>query len=419
MKKIILSIFILFALRTNAQNINSIYPDLEKLCKDLHSDPELSLKEERTSARIAQELKNLGFEVTERFGGYGVVGILKNGEGKKILIRTDLDALPVKENTSLLFTSKNNGVMHACGHDVHMSVFIGTARMLAENKNKWKGTIMMIGQPAEEIGKGARMMLDAGLYEKFGVPDYALAIHVSPAAKVGTDLYCPGYAMSDATSITIKVKGIGGHGASPQLAVDPIVMTAQMILSYQTIISRETSPFDPAVITVGYIKGGTKHNIIPDEVEMGLTVRTFNDDVKKKILNSIKTKTEKIAESFGLSSDKLPEIIISEQTPAVYNNHELVNRLVPILKKEFGESNIIQSQPWSASEDFSQYGRTKEKVPSFMIWVGSASAEDWAKKQGGWNIPFVHSPNFKPDFENTIKSGVRTVLTSTMELLTN
>lgn len=417
MKKIIFFTLLLSSLNIYPQNIDAIYPDLEKLCKEFHSNPELSLKEENTSATVAKELKKLGFNVTERFGGFGVVGILKNGDGKKILIRTDMDALPIIENTSFDFASRNNGVMHACGHDIHMSVFIGTARLLAENKNKWKGTLIMIAQPAEEIGKGAKMMLDAGLYEKFGVPDYALAIHVSPVAKVGTITYCSGNAMSYATSITIRVKGIGGHGASPQLAIDPIVMSSEMILSYQTIISREISPFDPAVITVGYIKGGTKHNIIPDEVEMGLTVRTFNDEVKTKVLNSIKTKTEKIAESFGVPKDKMPDILIPEETPSVYNNPELVNKLIPVLKKVLGEENVIQVAPWSASEDFSQYGRTIHKVPSFLTWVGSTSFEDWAKKEKGESIPFVHSPNFRPDYENTIKTGLKSVYNSAIQLL--
>ena len=414
--KIVLLILVSFSIKLIPQEINKIYPDLEKLCKDLHAQPELSLKEEKTSERVANELRKIGFDVTEKFAGYGFVGIYKNGDGKRILLRTDLDALPIEEKTNLPFTSKHNGIMHACGHDIHMTVFVGTAKLLVENKNQWKGTLIMVGQPAEEIGKGAKMLIDAGLYEKFGVPDYALAIHVTPAQKSGSIAYCPGNAMSDATSVTIKVNGIGGHGASPQLTIDPIVMSAQMILSYQTIISREISPFDPAVITVGYVKGGTKHNIIPDEVEMGLTIRTFNDDVKTKILSSLKSRTEKIAESFGVVKEKMPEIIIAEQTPSVYNNTQLVEKLIPVLKKELGNKNVIQTIHWSASEDFSQYSRTVHKVPSFLIWVGTASEDDWKRKEKGESIPFVHSPNFNPDYMVTIKTGLRSLYCSSLEL---
>ncbi len=415
-KNILFFLLILLSI-IKAQDVNAIYPQLEKLCKDLHANPELSLKEEKTSERIALELRKLGYDVTERFAGYGLVGVLKNGEGKTVLIRTDLDALPIDEQTGLKFTSNNKGVMHACGHDMHMSVFIGTAKLLADNKDKWKGTALLIGQPAEEVGKGARMMLEAGLYKVFGVPNYALAIHVTPSFKAGTIGYYKGNAMSSATSITIKVKGIGGHGASPHLSIDPIVVSSQMILAFQTIVSREVSPFDPAVVTVGYIKGGTKHNIIPNEVEMGLTVRSFNDIVKEKILNSIRTKAKSIAQSAGLPDNLLPEVIISEETPSVYNYPNLVDSLLPLLKKELGEQNVIEAQQWSASEDFSEYGRTKDKVASFLIWVGTALEEDWKKKEQGFSIPFVHSPNFNPDFENTIKTGVRTVISAALYLL--
>jgi len=418
-KKIIVLLTLIAFNLAFGQNIDSIYPDLKKLCEDLHIRPELSLKEEKTSERIGFELRKLGYEVTEKFGGYGVVGIMKNGGGKTLLIRTDMDALPIEETTSLPFTSVNKGAMHACGHDIHMSVFVGAARLLSENKNKWKGTVMMIAQPAEEIGKGAKLMLDAGLYQKFGVPDYALAIHVSTNFEAGSVAYCPGNAMSSATSLTITVKGIGGHGATPQFTVDPIVLAAQMILTFQTIVSREISPFDPAVVTVGYIKGGTKHNIIPSEVEMGLTIRSFNDDVKGKIISSIKNKAEHLAASAGLPKELYPIVQIPEETPSVFNNPELTERMVKLLRTELGENKVIHAQPWSASEDFSQYGRTQEKVPSLLLWVGAATKENFEKLNRGEKIPFVHSPNFNPDYENTIKTGLRVVSTEAFHLLSN
>lgn len=416
MKRLFIFLFILFT-SLYSQNIDSIFPELYNLCKDLHQHPELSLKEENTSIRIATELKKVGFEVTERFAGYGLVGILNNGDGKTLLIRTDLDALPIEENTSLPFTSKNKGVMHACGHDIHMSVFIGVAKLLTANKNLWNGKVIMVGQPAEELGSGARMMLRAGLYEIFGIPDYALAIHVTPAGETGTVLFHEGFAMSNATSVTIKVKGVGGHGASPHLTIDPIVLASQMVLSFQTIVSRELSPFDPAVVTVGYFKGGTKHNIIPNEVELGLTVRAFSDEVREKIISSIKMKTKAIAESAGLKENLLPEVIIPEETPAIYNNPELTKKIVTHLQKELGKEKIIESPQWSASEDFAEYGRTKEMVPSLLLWIGTASKEDWKKKQSGVAIPFVHSPNFNPDYENTIKTGVKAIINAAFILL--
>lgn len=416
--RIIISLLLIISFNLiSGQNINSIYPELKILCEELHKKPELSLKEEKTSERIGNELRKLGYAVTEKFGGYGVVGIMKNGEGKTLLIRTDMDALPIEESTSLPFISEKKGIMHACGHDIHMSVFVGVARLLSENKNRWKGTLMMIAQPAEEIGKGAKLMLDAGLYQKFGVPDYAIAIHVSTNFEAGTVAFCPDNAMSSATSATVTVRGIGGHGASPQFTIDPIVLSSQMILAFQTIVSREISPFDPAVLTVGYIKGGTKHNIIPNEVEMGLTIRSFNDDVKSKILSSLKIKAEHLAASAGLPKELYPTVQFPEETPSVYNNPELTERIAKVLGVELGENKVIRTQPWSASEDFSQFGRTKEKVPSLLLWVGAATKENFVKLKNGKKIPFNHSSDFDPDYENTIKTGLRVVITEAFNLL--
>lgn len=414
----IFSIIILLFVKINfGQTIDKIYPYLEKLCYELHQHPELSLQEERTSKRIGDELLKLGFEVTEKVGGYGLVGILKNGEGKKLLIRTDMDALPIEENTGLPFSSNNKGVMHACGHDIHMSVFIGVANILANNKNNWKGTLMMVAQPAEEIGRGSKMMLEGGLYQKFGVPDYALAIHVASGVEAGSIAYYPGNAMANASSVTIKVHGLGGHGALPQNTIDPIVIASQMVMAFQTIVSREVSPFEPAVVTVGYIKGGTKHNIIPAEVEMGLTVRSFNDDLHSKIIESIKNKSKSIALSYGLPENRLPEVTISDETPSVYNNPELTERIVQLLTIKLGDDKVFQTSRWTAAEDFSNYSRTKEKVPGLMLWVGSERKETMDKIAKGIKTPILHSADFNPDYERTIKTGVFSITESAYELL--
>lgn len=417
-----LSFFILFIILTTfskAQNAEQIYPYLEKLCLDLHKFPELSLKEERTSERMSSELRNLGYDVAEKVGGYGVVGILKNGTGKTVLIRTDMDALPIEEKTGFEFSSSNKGVMHACGHDIHMSVFIGVAKLLSSYRDKWQGTVMMVAQPAEEIGRGSRMMLEAGLYERFGVPDYALAIHVATGVEAGSITYYPGNAMANASSITIKVHGLGGHGALPQNTIDPILLSAQMITSFQSIVSREISPFEPAVVTVGYIKGGTKHNIIPNEVEMGLTIRSFNEEIHNRIIESLRNKTRNIALSAGLPESLLPTITISDETPSVYNHPELIRIIVPALKSRFGDGKVNESSRWMAAEDFANYGRTAEKVPSLLLWIGAESVEVMTRIKKGEKTPVLHSADFIPDYERAIKTGVDALFSASLILFGN
>lgn len=415
--KIFLMVPFLLSHINYGQTIDKIYPYLEKLCSELHQYPELSLQEVKTSNRISGELRKLGFEVTDNFGGHGLVGILKNGNGKTVLIRTDLDALPIEENTGLPYSSRNKGVMHACGHDIHMSVFVGVAYLLATNKDKWNGTVMMVGQPAEEIGRGSKMMLDAGLYEKFGIPDYALAMHIASGVEAGNVTYYPGNAMANASSITIKVHGLGGHGALPQNTIDPIVIASQMINSFQTIVSREISPFEPAVVTVGYIKGGTKHNIIPGEVEMGLTIRSFSDEVHSKLIASIRSKSKNIAESFGLPENLLPEITIADETPSVYNDPVLTERVITLLKAKLGDEKVFQTSRWAAAEDFSNYGRTREKVPSLMLWVGAEKKETMGKIKRGEKTPVVHSADFIPDYERTILTGLKSISEAAFGLL--
>src|SRR6266851_7854025 len=337
--------------RETVQEINQKVGDqlasLEALYKHIHTHPELSLQEEHTSARLARELRELGFEVTEKVGGYGVVGILKNGAGPTILVRTDMDALPVVEETGLPYASKvrgrdkngvDVGIMHACGHDMHMTCWVGTARMLAGMKNRWQGTLVFIGQPAEEMGKGARMMLEDGLFTRFPKPDYCLALHCDALSPYGTVSFTDGMALANVDSVDIIVHGKGGHGSAPHTTIDPIVLAARIILDLQTIVSRETNPTDPAVVTVGSIHGGTKHNIIPNEVKLQITVRTTKDTVRKHTLEAI----ERIAKAAAVAA-RAPEPIVKvdpgEFTPALVNDAALTRKTIPALKEVLGADN--------------------------------------------------------------------------------
>ena len=380
----------------------------ESLYRHLHRNPELSFKEFKTAERMSTELGNLGFDISRNVGGNGFVGILRNGDGPVIMMRTDMDALPLEEKTGLDFASKNPGVMHACGHDMHMTVWLGTARVLSQMKDSWKGTLIMISQQAEERSGGAGAMIDDGLFKRFPVPDYVLAYHVSPQLRAGTIGYRPGAFLAGVNSIDIKVHGVGGHGAMPHKAVDPIVLASRMVLAFQTNPSREVSPLKPAVVTVGSIHGGTVHNIIPDEVDLQLTVRFYEDDVYDHILKSLERITQGIARSAGLPENLYPEINpLGQFTPPLINDdvltHDAVNSLVSVL----GEENVIEVDPETAAEDFARYGRTEEKVPIAMFWLGTVNKlmfEQHTKE--GVPIPHLHSPEFYPDFEPTYRTGV-------------
>ena len=307
--------------------LDALYPEMEKLYVDLHQNPELSLHEEKTAAKLAERLRALGFEVTTGVGETGVVGVLKNGKGPTVLVRTDLDALPVEEKTGRALREQGDGdrrpgatvgVMHACGHDMHMTSWVGTATLLSRSKDRWRGTLVFVGQPAEEKGGGARRMLEDGLFKRFPKPDFALALHGDasmPAGKVGT---VPGFALANVDSVDVTILGKGGHGAYPHTTVDPIVIAARIVLDLQTIVSRENNPLDPAVVTVGSIHGGTKHNIIPDEVKLQLTVRTYKDDVRKRLLAAIERIAK--AEAAAAGAPKAPEVKVSEGTPATFND---------------------------------------------------------------------------------------------------
>jgi amidohydrolase len=392
--------------------------------KKRHQNPEISLEEKETSKDLAAELRKVGFEVTENFGGYGIVGILKNGKGPTILYRTDMDALPMYEKTELDYLSKKTttyngeqiGTMHSCGHDIHMTTLLGTGRMMAKAKDKWKGTLMLIGQPAEETGQGAKMMLDAGLYEKFGVPNYAVGLHSSPTLEAGKVGFGKGYTMANTESIDINVFGVGAHGASPHKSIDPIVTASMLVMELQTIVSRNLKPTKSAVITVGSIKGGNKHNVIPEKVTLKLTIRTYSEEVRLFIHKRIKEIAKGVAIAAGLPEDKFPEVIIPEIfTPANYNNPDLIDMLILTSNNIIGEENVIDAEALMVGEDFSRYGLTEHKVPAALFWLGTISEE---KKDSG-NLPGLHSPFYYPEPKESISTGVKVMSEGLIGLFNN
>lgn len=408
--------------------IQDDYPYLESLYIHLHENPEISFQEENTSARMANELRGLGFTVTEKVGGYGVVGVLENGEGPTVLLRTDMDALPVLEKTGKPYASKATtvdgqgktvNVMHACAHDVNMTVFIGAARRLTSMTDKWQGTLVMIAQPAEEVGAGARAMLKDGLFERFPRPDYNLALHVSASRPAGEVVYTKGYAMANVDSVDITVYGIGGHGAYPHSTKDPVVLSAQIINALQTLVSRELKPIDAGVVTVGSIHGGTKHNVIPDKVELQLTVRSYTDETRNMLLDGIKRIATGQAMTMGLPPDKLPVVTIKDEfTPSVYNNPALADRIADVLRTVLGEEQLIPGEPVMGGEDFAQYGRVEPKIPSLLLWIGGVEAAKYAAAmESGEALPSLHSPFFAPDPQPTIQTGVKVMTTGALELL--
>lgn len=403
-------------------------PSLVTLYKELHANPELSLHEIETAARIAKELREAGLEVTENVGGHGVVGVLKNGAGPVILLRTDLDALPVKEQTEAPYASKkvvkddlgrDVNVMHACGHDVHMASFVGTARALVKLRNQWQGTIVMIGQPAEERVLGARFMLRAGLFSKFPKPDKAIALHCSSDMAHGQVGIVEGFALANVDSVEIVVKGVGGHGSMPHLCKDPIVLSSQIVLALQTIVSREVRPGDPAVITVGSIHGGTKSNIISDEVRLQLTLRSYKKETRQHLIDSIKRIVKAQAESASMPADKMPEVLVSEDSAtALYNQPELCQEVRGLIGAAIGMDNVLTREPVMGAEDFSEYGMTKDKVPLCMFWLGTQPpAVVAAAKAKGTALPSLHSPYFKPVPEPSIEIGVTAMTSAVMGLL--
>jgi amidohydrolase len=407
----------------SSAQIDAVYPQVETLYLDLHRNPELSYHEEKTAAKIADQLRKLGYDVTTGFGGTGVVGVFKNGPGPVVMLRAELDALPVPEKTGLPYASHvtthdDRGVevpvMHACGHDLHMAIGIATAALLVQNKDRWSGTFIYVGQPAEERIGGAKAMIKDGLFTRFPKPDFAFAVHDSnglPAGKVG---YTPGFSASNADSVTVTVYGVGGHGAAPQETVDPIVIAARTIVSWQTIVSREVDPQDPAVITVGSIHGGTKNNIIPDEVVMQLTVRSYKDEVRKHLLASIERIAD--AEAAAAGAPKKPLVEHVEGVGAVYNDPQTTDRIADRLKQLMGDSNVVVGRPIMASDDFAEYRYAG--VPSVMLELGAVNPEKYAEaKTSGEPLPGPHSPYFAPDREPSLKTGIEVEMAAILELM--
>ncbi|MFZ0473172.1 MAG: amidohydrolase [Bacteroidales bacterium] len=396
--------------------------------RQLHQNPELSLQEFKTSARMAEALKGLGFEVTTGIGGNGVVGVFKNGSGPVVMLRTDMDALPVKENTGLSYAScvvvedshgTDTPVMHACGHDLHMTVWYGTLSTLISLKNKWHGTILAVAQPAEEVSGGSQQMIDDGLFKRFPVPDYALCFHVSPDLPAGTIGYCPGPIFAGVNSVDIKVFGVGGHGAMPHKTIDPIVLAARIILDYQTIVSREINPVSPAVVTVGSIHGGIKHNIIPQEVDLQLTIRFFSDDVYRQILSALKRIANGLAYSAGLNEDQMPVINVADDyTPPVVNDPDLVTEAATSMGRILGSENVIRVDPSTVAEDFGSYGRTPEKVKVGLFWLGGVNPIKYSEsKEKDTMLPSLHSSTFNPDFRPAYLTGVNAMSRAMIDLL--
>ena len=424
--------FAQFSAAAPKEEIKSIvereYPALEKIYMGVHQAPELSLMEEKTSAFLAGELRKAGYEVSERVGGHGVVAVMKNGEGKTVMIRTDLDALPVKEETQAQYASTVMGkdaagavvpVMHACGHDVHITTMVGVARTMAELKSKWKGTLILIGQPAEEVSAGAKRMIADGLFKKWPRPDYAIALHVDSELEVGKVGYIPGYAMANVDSIDILIRGMGGHGAMPHMTKDPIVIAAECVLALQTIASREVKATEPVVVTVGSIHGGTKHNVIPDEVKMQLTVRTYKDEVRQQVISAIERIVKGVAAAAGVPKNLEPVVSVKDEyTPAMYNTPELTDKVVASLKAMVGQENVVLREPSMGGEDFGRFGREEPKIPICWYRLGSVKREaiEESKRPGGRPLPSLHSSKYLPERE-AIKVGVMTMSGAAMDLL--
>jgi hippurate hydrolase len=411
-------------------------PSLLAIYKDIHSHPELSGHEERTATLVAKELRAAGCEVTENFGKYddsklkcyGVVGVMKNGGGPTVLVRTDMDALPVHEETGLPYAStvsvKNDegrdvSVMHACGHDAHMAAFIGTARVLQRLKQDWNGTIIFVGQPAEEAIGGAGAMLKAGLYNRFGKPDFALGFHDKSDLPIGHIGVTPGYTYANVDSVNLTVRGEGGHGAYPHKTKDPIVLSAEIINELQTIASRQNNPLDPIVVTVGSIHGGTKHNIIPDEVKMQLTVRTYKSEVRDRVLADIDRIAKGCAAAAGVPPDRMPLVEIQKDgLPATYNNPDLTKRLVGVWKKVLGDANVDIVDPTMGGEDFALYSLPDHSVPAVDFHIGAVEPAKIAEfKKEGKELPTLHSSKFAPVPEPTIKVGIVGMTSAVLELM--
>jgi hippurate hydrolase len=413
--------------------IETQLPSLVDCYQALHAAPELSGHEEQTSQRLAAELSALGFAVTQRVGkylhgnwtGYGVVAVLANGSGPTLLLRADLDALPIEEQTGLPYASRVRayrdsqevGVMHACGHDVHVTSLIGSARLLSALRDQWRGTLVLIGQPGEEGGGGAQAMLNDGAYTLCPRPDYALALHATAQLEAGTVGYVAGNFMASLTEVEVLLRGEGAHGSAPERGKDPIVMAAQLVLALQTIVSREVSPLESAVVTVGSIHGGTASNIIPEQVRLMLSIRTYDDQLRDRIVASIRRIASGVALAAGVCEQRQPEVRQKVSHPANYNDPALTERLVAAFNSALGAERVLETAPVMASEDFGYWGLNRN-IPTCMFWLGSANPESFRESQrSGIPLPSLHSPHFAPLPEATLATGVKATVAAALELL--
>ena len=435
MKRSLIALFAATALAAPApaatlnESIRADMPQLMTLYRDLHANPELSMQEVRTSAKLAAEMRKLGFTVTEKVGKTGVVAVLKNGPGPTLLIRADMDALPVVEQTNLPFASKvratarsgvETGVMHACGHDTHMTTFIGTARRLAAMKDQWSGTLVMILQPGEETSEGAKAMLEDGLFTRFPKPNVALAFHDAAALPAGVIGVTPGYALANVDSVDILVKGVGGHGAYPQSTKDPIVLGSRIVTTLQTLVSRENDPSQPAVVTVGSFLAGAKHNIISDEARLQLTVRSYTPEVRKLLLDGIRRIARGEAIAAGVPDDKMPVVTIreAEYTPATFNTEKISASTLALFQQHFGPQRALKTPAVMGGEDFSRYWLADKSIESLIFWVGGTPKPAWDAAGGNQQkLPSLHSPFWAPDAEAVISTATEAMTIAALDVL--
>jgi amidohydrolase len=408
--------------------IHADMPQLMALYRDIHANPELSMQEVRTPAKLAPEMRKLGFAVTEKVGKTGVVAVMKNGPGPVLLIRADMDALPLAEQTGLPFASKTKGtlpngtetpVMHACGHDTHVATWLGTARRLAAMKAQWSGTLVMILQPGEEVGLGAKAMLDDGLYTRFPKPDVLLAFHDSASLPAGVIGVTQGYALANVDSVDIFVKGVGGHGAYPQATKDPIVLASRIVTALQTLVSRENNPLDPAVVTVGSFHSGSKHNIISDEARLQLTVRSYTPEVRKKLLDGIARIVRGEAISAGMPDDRMPVVtVIQPYTPSTFNTEKLSGRLIDLFGTHFGADRVVRTKPIMGGEDFSQYWLADKTREATLFWVGGVPRAKWDAAGGDdTKLPSLHSPFWAPEAETVISTATEAMTLAALDVM--
>ncbi|CAN5305893.1 M20 family metallopeptidase [soil metagenome] len=411
-----------------AGTIKTDMPSLMDLYRDLHTHPELSGQEVKTAAALAARARAMGFTVTEKVGGTGVVAVLKNGPGPVLMIRADMDGLPVVEQTGLPFASKvkaitgdgiESGVMHACGHDTHMTSWVETAKLLSSMKDRWSGTLVMILQPAEETGRGARMMLADGLFTRFPHPDYALAFHDAANFEAGRVAYTPGFALANVDSIDIVVKGVGGHGAYPQTTKDPIVLGAKIVMALQTLVSREQDPQDPAVVTVGAFHAGAKHNIISDEATLLLTVRSYSDETRAKLIAGIKRIARGEAISSGMPDDKMPVVTVKDEfTPSTFNPPEFAEQMGGVLKAHFPAGQVVKAPAVMGGEDFGRFWREDNRIKSFIFWVGGVQADRMAKAaKGEILLPSLHSPFWAPQADKVVPAASEAMTVLALDIL--